>query len=267
MINFIIICLIAGGLGATLQGMLGTGTGIITIPVLTFILPYYGIPKDLSIHIALATAIAAIAINSTSALITHHKRGNIQWPLFKKMVIFSALGSYLGASIGSITSGRYLESIFGIFMLLMAIYMLTKKPVIDSTESTPTIPLPVIATGGFSIACIAAVTGTGGGIFMVPFLHSQKLKMRYAIGTSTLIGLPVAMIGAITYLVTGLSHLSPSPFTIGYLHWPALLAISLTGIICAPIGARLSTVLPTRTLQVVFAICMMVVGLKMMMMF
>jgi len=257
------ICLIAGGFGAILQGMVGIGTGIIIIPLLTFILPDYGIPQDMAIHIALATSMAAIVINSISALISHHKRGNVQWSLFNKIILFSIIGSCFGAAIASITSGRYLESTFGIFMLLTAIYMLVKKSNVDTTDSIPTFSLPIMATGGFSIGFVASIIGTGGGILMIPFLHSLKVKMRYAVGTSTLIGLPVAIIGTITYIVAGLSQIPSSSVTIGYLHWPAFLAISFAGIICAPLGAKLATALPTKILQRTFALCMIVVGLKM----
>jgi uncharacterized membrane protein YfcA len=48
------------------------------------------------------------------------------------------------------------------------------------------------------------------------------------------------------------------------LHWPAFLAISFAGMLCAPLGAKLATVLPTKILQRLFAVCMIVVGVKMM---
>lgn len=263
MFGFIIICLIAGGLGAILQGMVGIGTGIIIIPLLTFLLPNYGVPQNEAIHIALATSMAAIVINSISALITHHKRGNVQWGLFKKIILFSIIGSCIGALTASITSGRFLESIFGIFMLVTAIYMLARKSVTDSIDTIPNLSLPTIATGGFSIGFVASIIGTGGGILMVPFLHALKIKMRYAVGTSTLIGLPVAIIGALTYIISGWLQLPPSNITIGYLHWPAFLAFSLAGIICAPFGAKLATILPTKILQRCFAGLMIIIGLKM----
>lgn len=261
--NLILICLVAGGIGAILQGMVGIGTGIVIIPLLSFLLPDYGFSKDLAMHIALATSMAAIVINSISALISHHKRGNVQWPLFKQIILFSVIGSCLGAMLASMTSGLYLERIFGFFMLATAIYMLVKKPPTDTSDTIPQLSTPVVATGGFSIGFVASIIGTGGGILMVPFLHAQKIKMRYAVGTSTLIGLPVAIIGAITYIITGWAKLPPSTATIGYLHWPAFLAISLAGFFCAPYGAKLATVLPTKLLQRVFALCMILIGIKM----
>lgn len=263
MLMFLVICVIAGGIGAILQGMVGIGTGIVIIPLLTFLLPHYGIPPDSAIHIALGTSMAAIVINSISALLSHHKHGNVQWNIFKKIVIFSMVGSCLGAIIASILPGRYLEGIFGVFMLLTAIYMLIKKHPKDALDTIPALSLPIIASGGLSIGFVASIVGTGGGILMVPFLHALKLKMRYAVGTSTLIGLPIATMGAVTYIIGGLSHLPPSMITIGYLHWPAFIAISLAGFLCAPYGAKLATILPTKTLQQAFAICMIIIGLKM----
>lgn len=262
MVSLLIICFIAGAIGSILQGMVGIGTGIVIIPLLTFILPRYGIPKEIAIHIALATSMAAIVINSVSALISHHKRGNIQWAMFKKIIFFSVIGSFLGAMTASYISGRYLEIIFGTFMLLLAIYMLFKRAITDEIEHLPVLSLKVLAPGGFSIGFVASIIGTGGGVLMIPFLHTLKVKMRHAVGTSTLVGLPVAMVGTVTYIYAG----SAGPaynYTLGYLHWPAFIAISASGILCSSLGPRLSTVLPARVLQQFFAICMILVGATM----
>lgn len=260
----LMICLIAGGVGAILQGMLGVGTGIVIVPLLTFILPKYGIDQDVAIHMALATSMAAIATNSISALISHHYRGNVKWQLFKNIILFSVCGSCFGALTASYMPGHYLQAIFGVFLLFIAIYMLHKKPSIDMTDTLPSLSIRKIATGGFSIGLVASIIGSGGGILMVPFLHSLRLKMRYAVGTSTLIGFPVAVIGALTYTIVGLSRVPSTANTIGYLHWPAFLAITLAGMLCAPVGVKLSTVLKTTLLQRLFAIIIIFIGIKMM---
>lgn len=263
MLSLLIICLFAGGVGAILQGMVGIGTGIIVVPLLTFILPNYGFNQSDAVHIALATSMSAIVISSISALLSHHKRGNIQWSLFNKIIIYSLVGSVIGAWAASEISGRYLQSIFGIFMLLLALYMLMKKSVVEQVDTIPELHVATIASGGMSIGFVASIIGTGGGVLMVPFLHALKIKMRYAVGTSTLIGLPVAIMGSITYIVAGLSKLPASATTLGYLHWPAFLAIASAGMLCAPIGAKLATILPTKILQRIFAVCMIIVGFKM----
>jgi uncharacterized membrane protein YfcA len=263
MLDFLIICLIAGGIGAILQGMVGIGTGIIIVPLLTFLLPRYGITPDLAMHVALTTSMTVIVINSISALISHHKRGNIQWGIFRKMLPFSIAGAFIGAVLADKMSGQDLKMIFGTFMILLALYMLLRKTQADETDTHPDLSMKTIATGGINIGFFGSFIGAGGSVLMVPFLHAHKLKMRYAVGTATLIGLPVTIMGSLTYIVLGLSKAPTSAMMIGYLHWPAFLVISAAGIICAPFGAKLTTVLPTKVLQKIFAGCMIIVGLKM----
>jgi uncharacterized membrane protein YfcA len=147
-------------------------------------------------------------------------------------------------------------------MISLATYMLLKKAKPDATAIPAPLPLLTQASAGLSIGFIGSIIGTGGATLMVPFLQAQKLKMRYAVGTATLMGLPISLVGALTYIIAGLSTASTS-VTIGYVHWPAFLAITAAGIFCAPLGAKLSTVLPTRILRIIFAFCMIAVGCKM----
>lgn len=263
MIELLIICFIAGAAGALLQGMVGVGTGIVIVPLLTFILPRYGISSAMAIHVALATSMAAIAINAFSAVLIHHKYQNVKWDIFKKTVIPSTLGACLGALTASYLPARWLEIIFGIFLVLVAAYMVFKKIPHDEKQVAADLSLPKMISGGAGVGFVASIIGSGGGILMVPFLHSLKIKMRYAVGTSTVVGLPVAVCGAVTYVVAGLVQAPPSLDTIGYLHWPALLAISAAGMFFAPLGIRLATVMPTVVLQRIFAVCIMIIGIKM----
>ena len=263
MLSLIIICVIAGAVGAILQGMVGIGTGLVVIPLLSFLLPTYGFSADLSMHIALATSMAAIMINSVSALISHQQQGNIRWGLFKSIIGYCIVGAAVGAWLASYTSGHRLEVVFGVFMILTALYMLFRKPILEELETLTHISRPVLATGGLSIGFVASIIGTGGGTLLIPFLQALKVKMRHAVGTATLVGLPIAMIGTVTYIAAGMLQIPNTAVTIGYLHWPAFLAISAAGVICAPYGARLATVLPAKLLQQIFALVMILVGLKM----
>lgn len=263
MLTLLITCLIAGGTGAILQGMLGIGTGIIIVPILTLILPQYGIEQNMAIHVAIATSMTAIAISSISALLSHHKYQNINWSIFRRIILFSMLGSCLGALGASHLPSHLLKAIFGTFLCLVAIYMLLKKQPSEKDTDDSSIPLPKLATGGVSIGIIASIIGSGGGILMVPFLHSLQLKMRYAVGTATLIGFPVAAIGSLTYIITGLLKMPSNTNTIGYLHWPSFLMIAVAGLLCAPLGVKLSSKLHTKLLQRLFAFLIVFIGIRM----
>ena len=79
-------------------------------------------------HRVILTTMAAIVVSFTSTLAKHHKRGNIQWLLFKKIIVFRIIGAFAGALIASFIPGRYLEYIFDISMLLLTPFMLFKNP-------------------------------------------------------------------------------------------------------------------------------------------
>src|SRR5690349_8744326 len=114
MTTLIIICLIAGATGGLLQGILGVGTGIIVVPLLTFLLPQYGIPVNLDIHIALATAMATIVVTSIASLISHYKQENINWNIFGRIILFSMLGSLAGAVLAGYLPTTVLRTIFAL---------------------------------------------------------------------------------------------------------------------------------------------------------
>lgn len=251
MLQLILYCLIAGCIGSLLQGMIGIGTGVIVVPLLSWILPNYGYSQNEAVHIALATSMAAIAINSVSALIGHHKQGNIDWILSKRMVLICVLGASAGAFTANYLSGRYLSMIYGVFLIYIAIRMFVKFS--DNNEDVSLPSQKKLIFWGGSIGFVASLVGSGGGILMVPFLRSLKIKLHSCVGTSNFIGLPVSIIGASTY---GLMNS-------GVFHWPALLAISITGMIFVPIGTKLITIIPSIIVQRIFAIIVSIIGLKM----
>ncbi|WP_347251406.1 sulfite exporter TauE/SafE family protein [Legionella sp.] len=260
------ICFLAGCIGALLQGMVGIGTGIIIVPTLTFILPYYHFPPDIAFHMAIATAMTAIAINSLTALIHHYHHNNIDWKLFRLIVGFSTLGSAIGALIAAFINGYLLKIIFSVFLMSLAGYLLLfKKSHHEISETMPSSDATSVKLRcvGLGIGFIASFVGSAGGVLMVPFLRKLNYPMRYAVGTSTLIGLPIALAGSAIYIVLGSIKMPNSSATIGYLHWPALLAITLAGLFSAPLGVRLATKLPTLLLQRLFAFMMLIIGLKM----
>jgi uncharacterized membrane protein YfcA len=257
-IFFIVICFLAGGIGSMLQGMIGIGTGVVMVPLLAFLLPSVGIPQSQAMHVALATTLLAISINSISALKSHYRHGNIRWEIVKKIILFSMIGSSFGAYIASQLSSMVLQVTFGVFLLGLSIYLFLKKSASDAQMDEATFKNPslnTMAVGGICIGFVSSWVGSGGGVLMVPFLHRLHLKMRYAVGTSTLLSLPVALVGAFTYVLV--------PAGTVLIHWPALLAIATAGTIGAPIGVHLSTRFDSRVLIRIFAGLLVIVAVKM----
>ena len=99
---FIISLLIAGFFSGLIAGLLGVGGGLVIIPLVYYILNYYGYSLDVSMRVAIASSIGVICINSISSIYAHYKLGNIEIEVLKKWYIGIVLGSIFGAILVTI---------------------------------------------------------------------------------------------------------------------------------------------------------------------
>jgi hypothetical protein len=112
------------------------------------------------------------------------------------------------------------------------------------------------------IGCVSAIFGIGGGSLSVPFLTWCNIRMQEAVGTSSAAGMPIAVAGALGFVITGWQHPALPPLSVGYVYLPALLGIAVTSVIFAQLGARWAHRLPAATLKKIFAMLLAVVGAK-----
>ena len=86
--------------------------------------------------------------------------------------------------------------------------------------------------------------------------------MHVAVATSAAVGFPIAVAGALGFVVTGWTADLP-PWSLGYVYLPALLGIAATSVLFAPLGATLAHRLRTGVLRRVFAAFLAMVGIRM----
>jgi uncharacterized membrane protein YfcA len=120
-----------------------------------------------------------------------------------------------------------------------------------------------IALVGAVIGALSSLVGIGGGSLSVPFMIYCNIPMRQAVGTSSAIGLPIALAGATGYALVGHQAQGLPPFTLGYIYLPALAGIALASVLTAPIGAKLAHRLPIPQLKKLFALLLYGLGVKM----
>lgn len=104
--------------------------------------------------------------------------------------------------------------------------------------------------------------GIGGGLITVPILTALNIPIRNAISISAVTGTLIALIGAVSFLCLGLNE-KTFPDSIGYLYIPAFICIGLSSSLAAPLGAKLTYILPTGLLKQVFGGVLITVGLLM----
>jgi uncharacterized membrane protein YfcA len=248
-----------GAFAGVLAGLLGVGGGLIIVPVLTFIFTAQHLPDAHILHLALGTSLASIMFTSVSSLRAHHKRGAVDWLVVRRISFGIMVGTFGGSWVAAQLSTRFLKVFFVVFLYYVATQMLLNirpKP----HRQLPG-PVPMFGVGGV-IGCVSSLVGIGGGSLSVPFLTWCNVAIHRAIGTSAAIGFPIALAGAIGYVVNGMTVPLPQ-YSLGFVYLPALVGIAAASIVTAPLGAKLAHSLPIDRLKKIFALLLIVMGTKM----
>ncbi|HSH86216.1 MAG TPA: sulfite exporter TauE/SafE family protein, partial [Methylophilus sp.] len=104
------------------------------------------------------------------------------------------------------------------------------------------------------IGVISALVSIGGGTLTVPYLAMRNVSVKQAIGTSAVLGFPIALASTVSYLQDALRQSEHAPDTFGLLYLPAIMLITPLSVLFAPFGVALTTRLPVKVLKRIFAI-------------
>lgn len=261
MIAVIVSFVATGMLTGLLAGLLGIGGGVVIVPALSVIFVYFGvIPAENVMHVAVSCSLAVIVFTALSTVRTHVHVGQVLWPLYYRLVPGVVVGVLMGVLVADLLPGHIIKMLFGLFLLIVGLRMLfmVKPP---QQRGLPTTPIfhAVSTFVGFK----SGLLGIGGGSLMIPFLTRCNIEMRKAQAVSSLCSLSIAITGSLISIYTGWDEHIMVNFTTGYVYWPAVLAIAIPSMICAPLGTRLAYRLPVKHLKRVFAVFLLFNGTHM----
>ena len=110
--------------------------------------------------------------------------------------------------------------------------------------------LQIIA--GFAAGWLSALLGIGGGVVLVPMMmYFFKVPIQQAIGTSLLVIIPTACVGAWKHY--NLNHVNPK----------LALILAVGAVIGSYVGAMTVSAVPTDALRKIFAILLLVTAARM----
>jgi uncharacterized membrane protein YfcA len=252
-----------GACTGLLAGLFGVGGGLIIVPALVFAFSVHGFAAASMMHMAIGTSLAAIVLTSMSSVYSHHRHHAVIWHAAARLtpgiVVGTAFGSWLAGQIGS-TPLRYF---FATFMFLVAVQMaLGLSPHAQPDKKLPR--MPGMLSAGAGIGAVSALVGIGGGTLTTPFLLWRGIGIRNAIATSAACGLPIAVTGSFGYVLAGLHRPDLPAHAIGYVYWPAGLAIAVASVCTAPLGAHLTHRLPIPLLKRLFALLLAGIAIRLM---
>lgn len=227
------------GLGAVaglFNGLLGIGGGWFLVPALH----WAGMP----LPTAVGTTLTQIAGGTTMGVWRHHQRGNVNFRLGAFFGICMMAGSRLGQllvikaddqgfSRWMIGSVYCLVLGFVSFSMLMNVRRDLRsaklqvpsrvRQFLEYLQFGPRIEFPLLGHPiaifplgilALCVGMIAAVTGLGGGFFMVPMLLTLGLSMAQSIGTSLLGVCMGSFAGSFSYHLAGRADLKAGFFLV-----------------------------------------------------
>ena len=249
-----------GLFAGAMAGLLGVGGGLIIVPLLAALFNSQGFAAQHLMQLAVGTSLATIVFTSLSSAWAHQRRGAVSWPIMQQLSMGIVLGGWLGGVLAVWLGGLLLAGLFGVFELLVATQMAFGRP--PSPHRTRPGRLRNLISGVL-IGAVSTLLGIGGGTLTVPYLVWHNIDMRQAVGTSAACGLPIALVGSLGFAAVGWGQEDLPAGSSGYLYWPAVLAISVTSILGAPVGAWLAHRLSRQRLKRLFAAFFALLGLYM----
>ncbi len=250
-----------GVFAGLLAGLLGVGGGIVIVPVLYFLFQSFDVSAQTAMIIATATSLATIVPTSISSISSHHKKGNVDFILLKNWAFFILIGVLLGSALVTQYGGQWLTTLFGVIASLSALNMLFRAGKSALVDSLPgRFGQRLIASG---IGFFSAMVGIGGGTLTVPILTSCNYPAHKAVGTAAAVGLLISLPAAMTMLLFGNTPADAPIGTYGLVNLVGFICIVPLTVIFAPIGAKLATKMDANLLKKVFAIVLLITGLRM----
>lgn len=246
------LAVLLGFLVGLIAAMLGIGGGVLLVSILHIIL-------GLNIHEAVGTSLFIIIFLSTAAAISYFKQGLVRWKLALIFEVGSTPGAILGALTSDILPSQWLKTIFSILLFYVAYRMWRRKKNQKTSNNTSKNPenldisrIPTIIGLGVIAGFLSGLLGIGGGIVKVPVMNLiLALPIHNAVATSTF------MI-SITTLTGSISHLLLKNIQI-----QSGLLIAPSAIVGSIIGTRISTKIRGKTLSKIFAVCLILMAVRM----
>lgn len=238
-----------GTFAGFIAGLFGVGGGLTLVPLMIMLFSAQGFPKENIMHLALGTAMATIMFTSISSMRAHHFHGAVRWDIVKVLTPGLVLGTLGGSVFAGMIPTRALAVAFAAVVCFASLQM-----IIDF-KPKPHRSLPgglALFLVGVAIGIVSSLVAAGGGFLTIPFMMFCNVSIYQALGTSSALGLPIAVAGAIGYVIAGWGATNLPPYSVSFVYLPAFVGIVALSILVAPLGAKVTHSLPVKPLKRAF---------------
>ena len=254
--SFATYILSGAGVGL-LIGLTGVGGGSLMTPLLIL----FNIPQ----HIAIGTDLLYASITKASGVVSHQKRGNIQW-----RIVLTMLAGSIPASI-AITLLIYfyfdnaseykhlLTKTLGVMLVITAIVLMFRKKIQGLSAAKPSTTLDnqlqksvrFTFFSGIFLGIMVTLSSVGAGAFGTAILMIlfSKLPSMHIIGTDLAHAVPLTF-------VAGMGHF----IVLNNVDFVLLAGLLIGSIPAVTLGTKIGTRLPERFMYNLLAVILLILG-------
>lgn len=233
----------AGFLFALVDGAIGMSYGVTT--------------ASFSLAMGLPPASASMAIHISEVMSNgiagwmHYRMGNVNWKLFKILIIPAIIGAVLGAYILSSLEhySAYVKPVVAVYTLFLGGIILMKAFNIKRKKADEKIKK--IGFLGFVGGFIDAAFGGGWGSIVLSSLIAGGRHPLFSLGTVKISRFFIATLSSLTFFTM-----------LGGKHWEAVLGLIIGSAVASPIAAKVSNRISAKTIMVAVGIIVMIVSLR-----
>lgn len=264
------VFLILFGVGVAagmLSGMFGVGGGVIIVPSLLAVYSFIGFNSPYVVHIAIATSLFTIIFTSSSSSYKHSAHGNVLWTASLLIGLSSTVAVFIFSKLALELPGDILKKIFAFVLILVSIKMLIERKSSDGNDEGNCEPGKINKLYCFLIGVLAGVvaafTGLGGGVFIIPLLHYVvRVPIRKSIGTSAAAIFITSLSGVISYIVNSPPGADTMKYSFGIVDALSAVPIVLASIPFAQAGVYVNKKTRSFLLKKLFAGLITAVAVK-----
>lgn len=250
-----------GAFAGVLAGLLGVGGGIILVPAFFYAFQTLGYDSPQLMQICLATSLATIIVTSARSVLSHHKKGAVDWDIIRGWTPGIVLGAVLGVVVAAAIRSVTLQAIFGGLALVIGIYMATSQAHWRLGSEMPRGLRR--ATLSPALGFLSVLMGIGGGSFGVPVMTLYGVAIHRAVATAAGFGVIIAVPSVIGFLFVQVDPATRPPYTLGAVNGVAFAIVIAMTLLTAPLGVKLAHAMDPKPLKRVFAVFLTLVALNM----
>lgn len=246
-----------------LAGLLGLGGGIIYIPMFLWAFGVFKVAPEVIVHVAFGTSLGIILPTAVSSSLVHLRNGHLHLDQLARLAAGSAIGALLGAKLASLTPGIWLKALFGLMLLAIALRIFFSHPRFPEKNEEKVTSTRLVCVG-FAGGCFAAFFGVSGAVVVLPLLLlGLRQPMHTAIASSSALMVISCFVGTTAYMFHGWGNTALPSFSVGFVNLLVVAVCAPSTTLFARFGAHVAHRFSHDRLVKIFAVVLIVVGLRM----